>query len=274
MIQDKLKISIITPNYNYAKYIGKAVESVVSQDYADIEHIIIDDGSTDNSVEEIEKIDKEYPGRIKLIKQKNTGQTKALNVALSHVTGDIIGWLNSDDYFLPGTFSKIIELFINNPELDAVFGDINIVDNEDNFVKKIHYYPFCYASSVFIGFGKEISSNAIFWKKELTDQVQGFDENFNTTMDSEYWSRLLYKRKLKHINLALASFRWHENAKTIKRRDRNSKNYHTANKEENLIKRNSYKNLLISKILPLKFTFPIYVLFKVRRHTYKYLSKF
>ena len=92
-----LKISIITPNYNYANYIGQTIESIISQDYPTIEYIIVDDGSTDNSARIIESFVEKFPNRIKLIRQTNKGQTAAINVGLRAATGDIIGWINSDD---------------------------------------------------------------------------------------------------------------------------------------------------------------------------------
>ena len=121
-------VSIVTPSYNTGKYIRDTIESVLSQGYPNFEHIIYDGGSTDETID----ILKEYPHLI-WFSESDRGQSHAINKGLDKAKGDIIGWLNSDDYFLPGTFSKIMEVFINNPELDAIFGDINIVDNEDNF---------------------------------------------------------------------------------------------------------------------------------------------
>ncbi len=109
-----MKISIITPNYNYEKYIAKTIESVVTQSFNNIEHIIVDDGSTDNSVSIIKEYQKLYPEIIKLIQQENRGQTSALNVCLKNVTGDIIGWLNSDDLYCKNTFQIIINNFNQN----------------------------------------------------------------------------------------------------------------------------------------------------------------
>ena len=100
-------ITIVTPNYNYAGYIEETIVSVVTQDYDRVEHVIVDDGSTDNSVELIRGCAARYPEKIRLITQANAGQTAAVNRALQAARGDIIGWLNSDDTYCPGVFNAV-----------------------------------------------------------------------------------------------------------------------------------------------------------------------
>ena len=89
----------------------------------------------------------------------------------------------------------IIDYFKKDASIDAIFGDIGIVDGNNRIIRINRYLRFDYASGVFNGFGKIISSNAIFWRKQLTDQVGLLDENYDISMDSEYWSRLFFKRK-------------------------------------------------------------------------------
>lgn len=267
-----LKITVITPNYNYSKYISKTIESVVNQNYDCLEHIIVDDGSTDNSVEIIESYVKRYPRIIKLIRKKNSGQTKALNDALSAATGDIITWINSDDYYCNDVFPLIAEHFKNDKTLDAIFGNIKIVDDCGNLIKSNKYLNFDYASGVFNGFGKIISSNAIFWKKYLSDEVGFFDENFHYAMDSEYWSRLLYRRKVKHIPLYVAYFRWHPGAKTISRRELKSIAYNAARIEDKLIFERSYNKTFISKFIPLKYSSFLKLFYKGKRVFLRFIN--
>lgn len=264
------KISIITPNYNYGKFIGKTIESVVSQDYSNVEHIIVDDGSTDNSVEVISEYVLKYPDKVKLIQQENKGQTPAINRALKKATGDIIGWINSDDLFALGTFQIVLKKFSKGKNIDAVFGDIEIVNKEGKTIKKNKYLPFNYKSGIYLGFGRIISSNAIFWRKELTEEVGFLDERFDIAMDSEYWSRLLYRRKVKHVNMVFAQFRWHDEAKTIKRREKNSK-FHLKGKEENrLIFENSIAKTNFQK-LPANLHKMIKAYYKLRRYSLRFL---
>jgi glycosyltransferase involved in cell wall biosynthesis len=266
------KISIITPNFNYSRFLPMLFESIISQDYQNWEHIVVDDGSTDNSVEVIEKYVSLFPERIKLIKQCNKGQTKAINKALEYVHGDIIGWINSDDLFSPNSFTKIIETFSSDKSIDAVFGDIEIINNKGEIIKTNKYLPFDYVSGVFNGFGKIISSNAIFWKKKLTDSIDYMKEEFVYAMDSEYWSRLLYKRKVKHINYTISQFRWHDQAKTIIRRNKSSQAFINSLREDEYILTTSYSNLFISRLLPVKYALPIKLLYRLKRYVYRLIN--
>jgi len=270
-LKNNLKISIITPNFNYSKYIGDTIKSVIYQSYTNFEHIIVDDGSTDNSVEIIVSYHKKYPKNIRLIQQENRGQTYAINVGLKNATGNILGWINSDDLYCEGVFEKVNQTFIQYTDIDAVFGNILIIDNNNNIIKKNKYLKFDYLSGVFNGFGKIISSNAIFWRKELSDEVGFLNEEYEYAMDSEFWSRLLYKKNVKHLNFPFAKFRWHDEAKTIKRRDSNNNEYIKALEEDNKVYIGAYKRLKLSNYLPQELALLLKVLYKIKRLFLKFI---
>ena len=120
-------------------------------------------------------------------------------------------------------------------------------------------------SAVFNGFGKEIPSNAIFWRRSLSDSISGFDEFFDYGMDSEYWSRLLFKRNVKKIDLIIANFRWHQSAKTIKSKNENDEGFNKALEERNIIMKKAYDNLFLSRLIPFKYSKPIYYFYRLRR---------
>ncbi len=267
-----MKISIITPNYNYSKFISNTIESILCQEYSNFEHIIVDDGSTDNSVKIIESYILKYPKNIRLIKQNNRGQSFALNTALKYINGDIICWLNSDDMFCSNVFKSIVARFNDDQNIDAIFGDIYIIDESGEKIKVIKYLPFDYKSGIFNGFGKIIPSNAIFWRYNISKKIAGFNNQLIYSMDADYWSRILYKKNVIHIPEIIAQFRWHNKAKTITRRDKNSTAYKRAKYEDNLVFENSYKKLGISKILPSKISFPIKVIYKVKRYFLRLLN--
>lgn len=266
-----MKISIITPNYNYSEFLPELFESILSQDYQNWEHIIVDDGSTDNSVKIIEEYSAKSNGRIHLIKQDNHGQTFTINRALEKTAGDVIAWINSDDSYCSGVFSRIIDSFEKQPDVDAIFGDILIINGSGHLIKKNRYLNFHYPTGTFIGFGKTISSNAIFWKRHLTEEVGLLNEGLSFVMDSEYWSRLLWNRNVIHINIPIANFRWHSQAKTIQRKEKGSIAYLKAKAEDRFVFENSYYKLKISRVLPIKATFPIYIVLKLRRHFLRFI---
>ena len=161
-----MKISIITPNYNYSKFLPSLLDSVIYQSYDNWEHIIVDDGSTDNSTQIIDGYVERYPEKIKLICQNNSGQSSALNRALKEVSGDIIGWINSDDLYHQNTFTIVTDFFKKNPKYDAVFGNLSIIDEQGKITSQKKYLEFNYVSGCILGFGNMIANNTLFIKKE------------------------------------------------------------------------------------------------------------
>ncbi len=160
------KISVIIPVYFNADVL-KETHSVLSETLRahsqkfDYELIFVDDGSKDNSVEIIEQYVHRYPEKIIFIGQKNQGQTKALNTALEHVTGDIIGWINSDDYYHAGAFSTIIKIFEANPDIDIVFGDYDLIDVDGKLIKHERQFDVDQRMGKILGFGNIVASNTI-----------------------------------------------------------------------------------------------------------------
>jgi glycosyltransferase involved in cell wall biosynthesis len=202
-----VKISIITPNYNYEKYLPELLRSVALQDYLDIEHVIVDDGSTDNSVSVIQTFVRQYPNRFKLIQQANAGQSAALNTALKAVSGDLIVWINSDDYFTENIFKKIARFFSENPDVDIMYGDINFVDLESQFIFTHRNQSFWYSEAALLGFTMFLSSNAVVWRSNLVKNLMGFRADLKCNMDGEFYSRLFYKNTFSYQSLAIANFR-------------------------------------------------------------------
>ncbi len=202
-----MKISIITPNYNYEKYLPQLLRSVAMQDFPEIEHVIVDDGSTDNSVQVIQEFVHQCPHRFKLIQQANAGQSAALNTALKSVTGDLIVWINSDDYFTENVFSKIAKFFNENPSVEILFGDINFVDLNSQFIFTHRNQSFRYTEAALLGFTMFLSSNAVVWRSEIMEGIDGFDSNLKCNMDGDFYSRLFYNNNFSYAPLAIANFR-------------------------------------------------------------------
>ncbi|UNC93609.1 glycosyltransferase family 2 protein [Candidatus Contubernalis alkaliaceticus] len=243
-------ISVITPNYNYEKYIGETIQSVLDQDYEYIEHIIVDDGSTDKSVKVIQHYADRYPDRVRLIRQNNSGQTKALNTALESARGDIICWINSDDTFCPGAFKKAASFFKEDESLDIVYGDYNVMDSQGRYRYRFKELKFNRFMASMIGFGVVLASNSIFWRRRCTEKVGLFDESFNFCMDDEYFSRLTRNAKMKKVNIALANWRCHPQAKTVVF---HSENTLKCEEERQRLFRKYYAELPISRVLSTQY---------------------
>jgi glycosyltransferase involved in cell wall biosynthesis len=257
-----LKISIVTPNYNYESFIETTITSVVNQNWTNIEHIIVDDGSTDNSVEKVNNLIKRYPGKIRLIRQENHGQTHAINTGLKEAVGNIIGWINSDDSFCQNVFSEIVNCFEKDPELDIVFSDINVVDLKLRRIYRKRFLNFNPLFGKLFGFTNIMSSNAFFFRKEILLSVGLLDEDLVCNMDGEFFSRLTQKRKVKKLPFPISNFRRQPFTKASpKYKDWNSVIKMEYQKELG----KSYESLSISKIVPYKYSFIIKIWFRIYR---------
>jgi len=207
-----MKISIVTPNYNYGKYIGQAVESVVTQDYDDLEHIIVDDGSTDNSVEVIRGLQEKYPGKIKLIVQENRGQSTAISVGLQAAGGDVIGWINSDDYYSPGAF-KVAAQKLSDGNVDAIYSNVYHADAGGKIIRDVVTQNSNKWMSLFYCF---IPSNTFFFKRKIIDGGIGIDGKFHIVMDKEFFAHIYHAGfNIQKVNAYFAYFRRHDNNKSI-----------------------------------------------------------
>jgi len=208
------RISIITPSYNQAGFIDKTIQSVINQDYPNFEYIIVDGGSTDETL----SILKKYGNKIRWISEKDNGQSDAINKGLKMATGKIVAYLNSDDTYNANTLKKVAIFFKNNPEKKWVYGKCKIIDKESNEIRKpITWYKnwllkkYSYPKLISENF---ISQPATFWKRELHKEFGYFDRNEKFCMDYEFWLRIGKKYPAGVINSYLANFRYHSGSKS------------------------------------------------------------
>src|SRR5450432_2074637 len=133
-----LRISVVTPSYQQAQFLERTIKSVLDQNYPNLEHIVIDGGSKDGSVEIIQK----YADRFAYwVSERDKGHGDALNKGFSRCTGDILCWLNSDDTFLPGALHRVAEAAEKDPAANFFFGDIHFIDADDNIVGIKRFSP-------------------------------------------------------------------------------------------------------------------------------------
>lgn len=223
------RISIITPSFNQAKYLERTILSVLNQNYPNLEYIIIDGGSTDGSVEII----KRYSDRLAYwVSEPDHGQSHALNKGFEKATGEIVGWLNSDDMYCPGALNCIGEWFSSNNDYDAVYGGIYVIDDKDR-VSDAYWPAPCNPLYTYL-VALDIHQQALFWKKRVFDRVGMIDNKLQFIMDRDYILRLLLFGKVGRIKKYLGMLRKHEDTKT-------STISHIGDKESMLIT-NRYKN--------------------------------
>jgi glycosyltransferase involved in cell wall biosynthesis len=186
------KISIITPSYNQGKYIEETILSILNQGYPNLEYIIIDGGSDDNTVEIIRKYEKHLAY---WVSETDRGQAHAINKGLEKATGDIFAYLNSDDYYLPNAFLEVSQAFLENPETDLLHGRCRYVNefgekigeqfgNIQTFDEIIDLWDVWWKKRQFV-------QPEVFWSKRIRDRIGNFREDLNYVLDYEYWLRVL-----------------------------------------------------------------------------------
>ena len=203
-------VSIVTPSYNQGRFIEDTILSVKNQDYPNIEHIIIDGGSTDSTLDVLKKYDGTY--NVRWISEPDEGQTNALNKGFSMAQGEIIGWLNSDDiYFYTHAFRDIVAFFEVHPDIDIVYGDCLVIDAHNQVIEIRHGREFSHKLLLAISY---IPQPSVFMRRTVVKDNR-LNESLNFGMDYEYWLRLSNRYSFKHINHVVSGIREHSERKTI-----------------------------------------------------------
>lgn len=206
-------LSIVIANYNYGRFLETAIESVLSQDCQDFELIIVDGGSTDNSVDIIKK----YGEHIAWwVSEPDNGQSHAFNKGFSRSKGEFITWLNADDILLPGTITAVKNKLLANPSADYATGNVLFFYNDSLKIEKTvwgpNYLPYWLQGPgrISVVFGP-----TTFWRRKVYEKLGPIDESLHYTMDTEYWCRMMMAgHKQVRVNHFCWGFRKHENSKT------------------------------------------------------------
>jgi glycosyltransferase involved in cell wall biosynthesis len=204
-------LSIITPSYNQSKYISKNIESILSQSIDDIEHIVVDGGSDDETLDILREYEDEY--NLRWISEPDRGQTHALNKGIQMAGGDWIGWQNSDDFYLPDAFGTFRQTLQANPQADAIYGDLIIVDKDGNQIDR----QFMTRPSKFIQrhWSLFASNQSLFVRQSVFETIAPLDEELEYTMDAELiWELLTNEYELVYVPEPLGAFRIQPDAKT------------------------------------------------------------
>jgi glycosyltransferase involved in cell wall biosynthesis len=205
------KISIITPSYNQAQFIEETILSVFNQNYSNIEHIVIDGGSTDGTLEILKKY-----SHLRWVSEPDRGQTHALNKGFRMATGDVIGWLNSDDTYCPDIFQRVAEQF-ENKGVKVLCGDGYEIDEHSKVIRQL--YSRGVSPEVLVKYWKwkyEFIQPSFFFHKDVFNDVGYLNENLYYTMDYEFFIRLSKRYEFYHFQRPLANYRLYTGSKTGK----------------------------------------------------------
>ncbi|HNF34644.1 MAG TPA: glycosyltransferase family 2 protein [Anaerolineales bacterium] len=200
-------VSIITPSYNQAAYLEQTLLSVLNQDHAPIEYIVVDGASKDASVEIIKK----YSDRLAYwVSEKDGGQAEAINKGFARATGEIIAWLNSDDYYLPGAVSAAVKMFEANPEMVLVYGNMLAVDEHGKTFNTLTYKQLTLEDLLCF---QIIGQPAVFMRRSALQKTGGLDSTFHFLLDHFLWIQLAQHGKILHADQTWAAARYHAEAK-------------------------------------------------------------
>jgi glycosyltransferase involved in cell wall biosynthesis len=204
------KVSIITPSYNQGRYIEATIQSVLAQEYSNIEYIIVDGGSKDESVDIIKK----YEGQLAWwVSEKDKGHADALNKGFSRATGDILAWINSDDLYYPNTVSEAVAVLRDHPEAGMVYANANLIDASGQFAGKFAARQTNYKR--LLRGSVHIPQATTFYRADIWRSVGLFDLSLFFAFDYEMWVRFAKVSQLLYVPRLWADFRMHDEGKSV-----------------------------------------------------------
>lgn len=208
-------VSVITPSFNQGRYIEETILSVLGQDYKNIEYIIIDGGSSDNSVEVIKK----YSSRLAYwISEPDKGQSDAINKGFSKATGDFICWINSDDVLYPDFIARRIREFGQHPDVDMIYGDVDQGEDwNSRIIRKGWQTDF---SSIIKECYIPTNQQSAIWKKEVLTKVGSLDPRWQVLLDFDFFLRITKDCSIKYFPGSVAYFRNHSDSKSIAHKEK------------------------------------------------------
>jgi glycosyltransferase involved in cell wall biosynthesis len=203
------KVSIVTPSFNQARYIERTLLSVLEQHCPNVEHIVFDGGSKDGTLDILRR----YESRgVRWTSEKDKGQSDAINKGFRAATGDIIGWINSDDWYARGAFRVVLDYFRDHPEAQWVYGNNLFTDPEERVVRRVRTMPYKWSWLLYTRL--LIPQPGIFLRRRVLDDCGLLDADIDAVMDYEWWLRIAQKHEPHFIDRYLAYFRIHEASKT------------------------------------------------------------
>jgi glycosyltransferase involved in cell wall biosynthesis len=207
-----MRLSVVIPSYNQARFLGATLDSVLSQGCPDIEILVFDGGSGDGTLSILES----YDQRIEWVSQKDGGQADAINQGLQRATGDILTYLNSDDVYLPDALKTVTNHFEAHPECAALYGDAWHLREDGSIIERYYTEGWSYPRLLDVCY---LCQPAVFWRREVMERFGVFDDTLHYAPDYDYWLRVGREIDFFYLEGAyLAGSRLHPDTITLKHR--------------------------------------------------------
>lgn len=204
------RISVITPSFNQGAFLEETIRSVLLQGYPDLEYVVIDGGSNDDSVSIIRKYERWIAH---WVSERDHGQADAIQKGLNRVSGSISAYLNSDDLYMQGAIQRVADRFASRADLDVVYGNLYRIDSSDKVIEEHRNTPFMRWGYLYGGFF--LHQPCTFWRTEVVRSVGGFNPEFRFDMDNDLFVRIaMTNARFAFERAFLAGFRVHETSKT------------------------------------------------------------
>ena len=191
-------ISIITATFNSAKTLKDTIQSVLRQTNKDFEYLIIDGGSTDETIDIVKSYESEFSGRLKWVSEKDEGIYDAMNKGIKMASGDVVGILNSDDYFTSDDILQTVDNAFKSHEIDAIYGDIHFI-RDGNLQKCVRYYSSRMFRPFWLRFGFMPAHPSFYCKREIFDKAGLYSLDYKIGADYEMMVRLFKRHKIKSL---------------------------------------------------------------------------
>ena len=202
-------VSIITPSYNQARFLEQTMHSVLDQDYPNIEYMVVDGGSTDGSVDLIRKAQ----GKLSWwVSEKDEGQADAINKGLARAKGEIVAWLNSDDYYQPGAVAAAVKALEEHPQAGFVYGNVRVVDEEEQTLNQLTYAE--WGLTDLMAF-RIIGQPSIFMRREVLERAGSLDLSYHLLLDHQLWIRMAMEAEMVYIPKLWASAHYYDDCKNL-----------------------------------------------------------
>lgn len=204
-------VTIVTPSFNQVRFLEQTIRSVLGQDHPNLEYLLVDGGSTDGSLQIIQKYSSQFAW---WVSETDEGQADAINKGLQRARGEIVAWLNSDDLYLPGAINQALQAFDQHPAAGLVFGDVLAINEDGQSINQLRYGNWSLLDLMSF---RVIGQPSVFMRRSVLEQAGFLDTSYHFLLDHQLWLRMAQLAEICYIPHNLSAARFHADSKNVAR---------------------------------------------------------